>query len=176
MRNIEIKVAEAPDRAVLFKLLELYQHDLSDIWDQDVDASGDYGYPLDAFFTEQTHRAYLFTVNTNYAGCALVNGSTRFQHNEHWMAQFFVMKKYRGMGVGQTAARHIFDCIRGRWEVGQVTGNTGALAFWTKIISEYTANQFISEALNNTQWVGTLQTFDNTAPVGRRTVTGKLAG
>lgn len=36
--HFNIRTANESGRVVVFKMLELYQHDLSDIWDQDLDA------------------------------------------------------------------------------------------------------------------------------------------
>ena len=43
MTAVEIRRAVPVDRPALSRMLELYQHDLSDIWDQDLDAGGEYG-------------------------------------------------------------------------------------------------------------------------------------
>ena len=48
--EIEITGASLEDRLPVFRMLELYQHDLSDIWDQDLDVHGEYGYELDRFW------------------------------------------------------------------------------------------------------------------------------
>jgi predicted acetyltransferase len=160
--NVNIRIAKESDRVVVYKMLELYQHDLSDIWDQDLDEHGDYGFMLDRFLHNPSCKTFVFTVDDKYAGCALVDKSVRFPENELWMSQFFVMKKYRGAGVGRVAANHIFDHVRGRWEVGQMAGNMPALKFWTGVIGAYTGNNFTSAEFDNEAWHGTLQIFDNT--------------
>jgi predicted acetyltransferase len=160
--NFNIRIATESDRVVFYKRLELYQHDLSDIWNQDLDEHGDYGFMLDKFLHSPSCKTYIFTVNEEYAGCALVDKSVRLPENDWWMSQFFVMKKYRGHGVGWLAANHIFDTVRGRWEVGQMPGNKSALDFWTKVIGAYTNNNFVCVNFDTETWHGTLQTFDNT--------------
>jgi len=49
--------------------------------------------------------------------------------NQFWMGQFFVMKRYRRLGLRTQAARYIFDQFRGKWEVGQMPLNLPAQAF-----------------------------------------------
>lgn len=73
MINFKILVATPSDRLPIYRMLELYQHDLSDIWDQDLDAHGEYGYPLDKFWTNPICTPFVFLVDGKYAGCALVN-------------------------------------------------------------------------------------------------------
>ena len=166
MIHFNIRTANESDRMVVFKMLELYQHDLSDIWDQDLDAHGDYGFMLDRFLHSPSCKTFIFTVNDKSAGCALVDQSVVFPENEWWMSQFFVMKKYRRTGVGRLAANHIFDNVRGRWEVGQMAGNKPALDFWTQVIGAYTGNTFTHATYDDARWHGTLQTFDNTPSSG----------
>jgi predicted acetyltransferase len=96
-----------------------------------------------------------------YAGFALVDDSVSFRENEHWMAQFFVVRKYRRQGIGREAARRVFDLMRGRWEVGQVRRNLPAQAFWRRVIAEYTGGRFVEHDLCDDRWDGLLQCFDN---------------
>ena len=49
MGEVVVRLAQPVDRLPLYRMLELYQHDLSDIWDQDVDAHGEFGYELDKY-------------------------------------------------------------------------------------------------------------------------------
>jgi predicted acetyltransferase len=161
--SIEIRTATADDQQPLSRMLELYQHDLSDIWDQDLDAHGLYGYQTDWYFCgRETSKAFVFLVAGKYAGAALVNTHCRLKENTWWMAQFFVVKKYRGRGVGELAAQHIFDNIRGKWEVGQIKGNDQGLKFWTKVISRYTNAVYTAQHHSDEEFTGTLQYFDNT--------------
>jgi hypothetical protein len=51
------------DRLPLQRMLELYQHDLSDIWDQDLDRHGEYGYPLDRYWADPRCVPYVFLVD-----------------------------------------------------------------------------------------------------------------
>lgn len=81
--------------------------------------------------------------------------------NDFGMGQFFVMKRYRRLGVGTRAARFIFDQFRGRWEVGQMPLNFAAQAFWRRTIAEYTQGRFFEHELHDERWDGFLHCFDN---------------
>jgi predicted acetyltransferase len=96
-----------------------------------------------------------------YAGFALVDDSVSLSANEHWMAQFFVLRRYRRQGVGSAAAKRVFDLIRGRWEVGQMRMNLPAQTFWRKTISEYTNADFVEYEMNDESFDGFLQCFSN---------------
>jgi hypothetical protein len=49
---VTVQRAAPRDRLPLPRMLELYQLDLSDLWDQNLDEHGEYGYALDRFFAE----------------------------------------------------------------------------------------------------------------------------
>jgi hypothetical protein len=75
--DFEIRIALAAERPALFRMLELYQHDLSDVWDQDIDEHGEYGYSLDQYWSDSTQRPYVILVESKYAGLALVTGAVK---------------------------------------------------------------------------------------------------
>jgi predicted acetyltransferase len=118
-----VRRASPDDRLPVFRMLELYQHELSDIWDQDLDTHGEYGYSLDCYWSKPDCHPFVATVNGRYAGFALVDGAVKVGTAGHWMDQFFVLKKYRRSGVGRVLARTVFDTLPGAWEVGQMTLN-----------------------------------------------------
>ncbi|WP_308636812.1 hypothetical protein [Paenibacillus silvisoli] len=53
------------------------------------------------------------------------------------ISEFFIMRKFRGHGVGRTVACSLFDQFPGQWEVRQTVGNKPAYAFWKQVISKY---------------------------------------
>lgn len=142
-------------------MLELYQHDLSDIWDQDLDVHGEYGYALDRYWDTEGYHAFVATLRGKYAGFALVNQSVRVGVEGCWMDQFFVLKKYRSHGVGDLLARTVFAALPGRWEVGQLPANLAGQAFWRKVINRYAGGAFKEYELRSGQWQGVVQVFES---------------
>src|SRR6187402_2154268 len=123
MPDITFRIAQWQDKPVLSRLLELYQYDLSEVWPQDLNLHGEYGFAVDRYLRNPRLRAYLFRVDSAYAGFGLVDPDVSLPENEFWMGQFFVMKRYRRLGVGTQAVHFIFDQFRGKWEVGQMPLN-----------------------------------------------------
>lgn len=60
------------------------------------------------------------------------------EKTNYTVAEFFVMHKYRGQGVGRYAAFHVFDSFHGKWQLKRHPKNLGSVHFWNKIIYEYT--------------------------------------
>ena len=132
----DTRPATLQDRLALLRMLELYQHDLSDIWDQELDAHGEYGYALDRYWQGGPCHPFVATAGGHYAGFALVDGAVKVGRLGHWMDQFFVLKKYRRAGVGQAMALQVFAALPGPWEVGQMLGNLAAQSFWRRVIGQ----------------------------------------
>lgn len=163
MSNFEIRIASPTDRLPIQRMLELYQHDLSDIWDQDLDCHGEFGYALDRYWGTTGFHPFVATVHGRYAGFALANRAVRIGTDGYWMDQFFVLKKYRRQGVGQLLARSVFAALPARWEVGQMPQNHAAQTFWRKVIVEYTSSRFTEQELRTGSWQGVIQVFESTA-------------
>lgn len=160
--NLQVRRARRSDRLPLRNMLELYQHDLSEYWPYELDAHGLYGYPtLDYYWREAQHAAFVFLVDERYAGFALVNGNVLMPGNERWLAQFFVLRRYRRQGVASAAARIVFDRLPARWEVGELPDNLPAQAFWRRMIADYTHLQYSEQYVNEGDWEGFVQCFDN---------------
>ena len=87
-----VRPAMPDDRLPVARMLELYQHDLSDVWDQDLDAHGEFGYALDCYWRDPACKAFVFQVASRYAGFALVDGAVKLTGDDLWMSQFFVLK------------------------------------------------------------------------------------
>ena len=130
--QMDVEVVEAldDDRTVIRRLLQLYHYDFSEFDGSDVNQHGEYLHRyFDEYWTDSDRKAFLFRVEGALAGFALV-----FTGEPHDIAEFFVMRKYRGRGVGAQAAASLFDRFPGRWTVRQQLANPAATAFWRKAI------------------------------------------
>jgi predicted acetyltransferase len=161
--RFDVRAATPADHRPLSRMLELYQHDLSDIWDQDLDANGEYGYDLDSFWRAPGCHAFVALAEGHYAGFALVDTRVRVGTQGRWMDQFCVVKKYRRRGAGRQLACAVFDALPGRWEVGQMPDNHAAQAFWRRVIAQYSGGRFTEHTLRDGAWQGVVQVFDSAA-------------
>ena len=88
------------------------------------------------------------------------------------MKEFFVLRKYRGRGVGASVATQLFDRFPGKWEVRELAQNVAALAFWRAVIARYTDGRFVEVAWDERQR-GPGQFFDSTDRAEQRVGTGE---
>ncbi len=160
---IECRIARSEDFPALQQMLELYQYELSDIWDQDLDENGRYGYDLSRHREGQRFHAHVALDDGRLAGFALVAPAAVTRTEGSWMEQFFVLKKHRHAGVGTALALHVFRSHPGPWEVGQMPANLPAQAFWRKVIDQLTGGHFVEVRVTQGWWLGVVQQFS--APV-----------
>jgi predicted acetyltransferase len=153
--NIDIKEASIEDKSILRNLMELCQHDYSEFSGEDVNEHGTFGYRyLDHYWTEPGRHPFIIKVSGKLAGLALVRA---IGEDTHSIAEFFIMRKYRRQGVGQTVAHRIFGMFPGKWRIAQEAGNLPAQIFWRKVISRYTNGDF--EDVQDDNWEGPVQEF-----------------
>lgn len=156
----EIRRATAADEPALAQLLELYQYELSDIWEQELDAAGRYGYGLARFWAGGADQAFMVWVEGRPAGFALVDRASRTGAAAYWMDQFFLLRRFRRGGIGRALAVHVFAALPGPWEVGQMPGNPAARQFWRRVIEAHTGGRFEELELREPgRWQGSVQRF-----------------
>lgn len=76
-----------------------------------------------------------------------------------WMESFFVMRRFRGRGVGDRAATMLFDRFPGTWEVAQITPNVAAQSFWRIVIGRYTRETYEEFQVADERWHGSVRYF-----------------
>lgn len=158
--QIHHRLAQDSDFPALAQMLELYQYELSDIWDQDLDAQGRYGYDLTRHRQAVQHFAHVCQVDGRYAGFALVAPATVTRAVGCWMEQFFVLRKYRRHGVGAALAGHVLRSHPGPWEIGQMTLNLPAQAFWRRVVGQLCGGHHVETRVTQGWWQGVVQAFD----------------
>jgi len=126
---------------LLSNLLELYVHDLSEIFPVKLGPDGRFGYErLSLYWTEpETRQAFLIKSGADVAGFALVmRGSpATTDPNDLDVAEFFVLRGHRRSGVGRQAARALWDRMPGHWVVRVLEANRAGIPFWREVVRAY---------------------------------------
>ncbi|PZT53266.1 GNAT family N-acetyltransferase [Paenibacillus silvae] len=160
---ISIQPVEYEQKTILRNLLELYKYDFSEFDpEDDINANGLYEYKyVDHYFTEAERFAFFIKVEEKLAGFALVRCIGENEQNEkiYLMAEFFVMKKYRKLKCGQTAAFELFNMFNGVWKVAEMETNVPAQKFWRKTIERYTHGSY--KEIREADWDGPIQMFSS---------------
>ena len=123
MASVTLRVIDRDQAVALQNLFQLYVHDFSEFWAGTVrgDLSADGLFEpdphLDSYWTDPKREALFIHVHGALAGFVLINDHSHSgQPLDHSIAEFFVVRKYRGQGVGRQAAHAAFARHSGVWE------------------------------------------------------------
>ncbi len=159
--SLEIRAALRSEKAIVWLLLQLYLHDFSDFAAPlgpygDVDERGEFECPyFDSYWSVEGRKPLLFQVNGHLAGFALLHRWSASGKPTDWaMAEFFVVRKYRRVGIGTRAARDILGRHQCVWEIAVADYNEQALIFWRRAVAG--VGNFSLEMLNGDgeRWSG----------------------
>jgi predicted acetyltransferase len=138
--HLEVIPASAEQKPIIANLLELYAHDFSEFIDLKLGADGRFGYkPLPLYWKEPNRYPFLIKINDHWAGFVFVRGGSQISgDDEVWdMAEFFIVRGYRRLGIGTRVAHNIWRRFPGQWEVRVRDRNQKAWNFWGGAISEF---------------------------------------
>jgi predicted acetyltransferase len=136
---VRVDPASEAESVLLSNLLELYMHDLSEIFPVvQLGADGRFGYPRLASYWSEPEVRFPFLIRKlgKVVGFALVQrGSPMSDDPEVFdVAEFFVLRSERRSGVGARAAALLWEQLPGRWIVRVSEGTREALPFWTRVV------------------------------------------
>lgn len=163
MNTPDVRKVAAGETDAFAGLYAFYVYDFTEFTDEDVDANGRFldEERLRKYLTDARHTSYLFRVENQLAGLAVVRIADAVDGSGEVtdMEQFFVMRKYRRHGVGEAAARWLFDRYPGRWQIRERHDNLPAQAFWRRIIGRYTGGNFHELSIEQSPTGGPVQFF-----------------
>ena len=140
MSRIAVRPATSAQRPLIANLVQFYLYDMTEFMPFPVGVEGRFEYDfLDRFW----RFPYVIYHGEEIAGFALVIDECPLTGRTPclFMAEFFILKAYRGRGLGRDAVHAILDRHPGDWHLGVPTQNTGAMAFWQKASMAVAPNQ-----------------------------------
>ncbi len=141
---MEVNVREAKsliEKTTLKNLFQLYMYDFTEYTEVDVNSEGKYNImpDFDLFWTKpEKNYPFLISVDNQIAGFVFVKYINTEERSYNFLAHFFILRKYRKMGIGKLAAKIIINAFKGKWELYQLERNIPAQKFWTSVINELT--------------------------------------
>ena len=155
--SIELISATEADREIVRNLSAYYIYDFTEYTGWSCPKNGLFAGCDELFDDWSVGKNHPFVIKVNgelagFAGVAYDDDS-----GEHFIQEFFIMRKFRRKGVGKSIALMLFDRFPGKWKVQQLTANTPAVGFWRAIIDEYTNSVFTHEVVDS-PW-GTMDTL-----------------
>jgi predicted acetyltransferase len=136
--------ASADDALIARNLSSYYVYDMSEHMGWPAKADGTFGGcdDLESYWIDPRKHAFMLRAGDEAAGFVLILANNAEADVDYSVTDFFVLRKFRGQGVGQRIAHELFNRFRGRWKVEQFSENKPAVAFWEKTIDRYTGGKF----------------------------------
>lgn len=100
------------------------------------------------YFDQKESYPFLIRKGKELAGFVIVDKKGSAPDIDFNMAQFFILRKFKGCGIGKYVAQTCFDRFKGAWEVMVLPRNTGAYQFWKCSIKDYTGSKFTEYTRN----------------------------
>jgi predicted acetyltransferase len=79
---------------------------------------------------------------------------------DYRMAEFFVLRARRRLGIGRMAVQLILSRFAGRWEISEYLRNAQAVNFWRRVVAAYTGGNYQERIVNGE----VRQVFDSASP------------
>jgi predicted acetyltransferase len=67
---------------------------------------------------------------------------------DYRMAEFFITRTRRRLGIGAVAVQLILSRFAGRWEITEYLRNAAAVSFWRKVVASYTRGSYQERIVN----------------------------
>jgi predicted acetyltransferase len=147
---VEVVPASSDQAPVLANLFELYAHDMSEYVELELGADGRFGSEyLSAYWKDEGRYPFLIKARNSLAGFALVRRLSPVSGRGPLMdmAEFFVTRGFRRLGVGTKAACDIWKRFPGPWQIRVRDRNRPAAAFWAEAIEAFTGKPVPTESI-----------------------------
>ncbi|KAA8786513.1 putative acetyltransferase [Paenibacillus sp. 4624] len=160
--NVTARLCGVEEKFIINNIYPLYLHDLSEIWEYKINRYGVFENDDTRTLMEQNRVfdiwwehpnvlfPYLITVDDIPVGLAFVATSPFIpcpQYIDYYMNEFFLLRNYRGKGVGEEAVRQIIGKMPGQWELqtNPTERNERAKRFWRRTLNTCTNGKYSEE-------------------------------
>lgn len=143
--EVQLVKIKREERHVLENLFCYYVYDMSEYMKWNPDKDGTFGgYDVSKFnpyWELDDHIPYFIKVNNELAGFVLIR---RYPSDLtlYDIAQFFVLRKFKGQGVGKDILKQIVKAFPGKWQIRVLLENSGALSFWKSAVSSIVGEDY----------------------------------
>lgn len=142
--DVQLIKIKAQERNILENLFSYYIYDMTEFMKWNPDHEGKFNYDFskfDVYWKHEDHVPYFIYVGSDLAGFVLVRRYPSDQ-STYDIAQFFVLRKFKGQGVGKNALAKVIDRYPGKWQIRVLLENSGALCFWKSAVSKIVGKEY----------------------------------
>lgn len=152
--DIKVTSAKIDQIEMVQNLARFYIYDMSEFMGWRCPETGLFG-GCDDFFDDWKagkNAPFLISVCGELAGFAGVKPLLLDGIEGHCVQEFFILRKFRRKGLGQSVAIDLFGQFPGEWLVQYFTDNLDAAHFWPRVVSDCTTGVFTTIEEINPAW------------------------
>lgn len=142
--EVSLKEIRVESRHVLENMFPYYIYDMSEYMGWAPNENGLFTYNssnFDIYWEQNDHVPYFIYFGEELSGFVLVR---KYPANDsvYDIAQFFVLRKFKGRGVGKQSLELVVKLFPGRWQIRVLIENDGALKFWKSAVSNLVGDNY----------------------------------
>lgn len=143
--EVQLVQIKREERHILENLFCYYVYDMSEYMKWNPDKDGTFGgydvSKFDPYWERNDHTPYFIMVNNELAGFVLIRHYPG-DLSLYDVAQFFVLRKFKGRGVGKDVLKQLINTFPGQWQIRVLLENSGALSFWKSAVSNIVGENY----------------------------------
>jgi len=141
--DIQLEAVDSFNQAAFVNIFNLYHHDRALYFPELYPHVDDEGYfdkdvPIDlAAMSPNEVLCHLIRFNGKFAGLLVVSFAPYVKPDtEFCIQEIFVLNSHRRLGIARAACKLLFDDHSGRYCLSASNNDSGALAFWDKLMAD----------------------------------------
>lgn len=148
-------------RPVWDRLFQLYLHDMSENTGQEPGLDG--AFPTRPYDDNESSSRLIVLLRNKPAGLvSLRSCAGTADLLKRQLDDFFILRCYRRLGIGEEVARMVFDSHPGNWQAGVNLSNESGRLFLRQVVRRYTYRQ--CRELNTSDGEGVVFEFTSPPP------------
>ena len=136
---LRLQNVQKKDRDLLWNINQKYLYEMTNFYDDPMDAIGNYHYGyFDEYFSDPMRVAYFIFNDDLLVGFAMICPYSNIDQNpDYTMAEFTIFPAYRRKHFAIDAVEMILDKHSGKWEIKYNEKNSGAKKLWNTVAAPY---------------------------------------
>lgn len=142
--DLQLVTIKEQERKILENLFSYYIYDMTEYMKWNPDHEGKFSYDsskFDVYWEQEDHTPFFIYVDSELAGFVLVRLYPS-DLSTYDVSQFFVLRKFKGQGVGKEALAKVVRIFPGKWQIRVLLENSGALRFWKSAVSNIVGERY----------------------------------
>lgn len=136
---IRLVPVQVEDKKFFWNINQKYLYEMTTFYPDVMDEEGNYHYGnFDEYFIDPKRKAYFIFSDDVIVGFAMIHPYSVIGHQpDYTMAEFTIFPSYRRKHFAKEAAKMIFSCYRGKWEIKFNEKNAPGKSLWTSVCAPY---------------------------------------